>query len=179
MTRTQTGTRIGGFTLIELMVVVLAASILLAIAIPTYTTEIRKSRRTEAKTAVLDLAAREEKYLSLNNSYTNVPANLGYVAASSTAAFPQPTTNGYYNLYVCVAAVAPGNTGTMSSSAVACPGAAATTGVPSYVVTAIPVAGTSQASDGLCQYFAVDNTGAQFSSSTEGIGTNTVSTCWQ
>ena len=46
------------------MVVVAIATILFAIAIPSYVTYIRESRRTEAKTAVLDLAGREERYLS-------------------------------------------------------------------------------------------------------------------
>ena len=64
-----------GFTLIELMVVVAIATILFAIAIPSYVTYIRQSRRTEAKTAVLDLAGREERYLSTNpTAYTDVPA---------------------------------------------------------------------------------------------------------
>ena len=49
--------RSAGFTLIELMVVVIIATILLSIAIPAYTSQIRKSRRTEARTAVLDLAS--------------------------------------------------------------------------------------------------------------------------
>jgi type IV pilus assembly protein PilE len=48
-----------GFTLVELMVVIVIASILMAIAIPSYKTSIRKSRRTDAKTALLDLAGRE------------------------------------------------------------------------------------------------------------------------
>jgi len=47
-----------GFTLVELMIVVVIASILLAIAVPSYMTQVRESRRTEAKTALLDLAGR-------------------------------------------------------------------------------------------------------------------------
>jgi type IV pilus assembly protein PilE len=176
VTRTQTGIRSTGFTLVELMVVILVAAILLSIAVPTYQSQVRKARRTDAKTVLLDLAAREEKYLSLSNAYTNSPANLGYGSASS---FPQLVGSGYYNVYVCVSTVAAGNAGTMSASAVACPGAAPTTGLPAYVVAAIPVAGTTQAKDSSCQYFAVDNTGSQYSSSSAGIGTNTNSTCWQ
>jgi hypothetical protein len=68
----------------------------------------------------------------------------------------------------------------MSATAVACPlTGTTTTGLPAYVVAAIPVAGTSQANDSSCQYFAVDNTGTQYASSSSGIGTNTASTCWQ
>jgi len=44
-------TSAAGFSLIELMVTVAIATILISIAIPAYNTQIRKSRRTEAKTA--------------------------------------------------------------------------------------------------------------------------------
>ena len=49
-----------GFTLVELMVTLVVAAILATIAIPAYQNQIRESRRTEAKTALLDLAGREE-----------------------------------------------------------------------------------------------------------------------
>ncbi len=62
--------RAGGFTLIELMVTLVVASILLAIAVPSYQAQVRKSRRTEARNAVMDLAAREERYFSVNNDYS-------------------------------------------------------------------------------------------------------------
>lgn len=59
-----------GFTLIELMVVVVMIAILVAVAFPSYQNSIMKSRRVIAKTALLDIAAREEKYFSVNNVYT-------------------------------------------------------------------------------------------------------------
>ena len=65
-----------GFTLLELLVVVVIATILMSIAVPSYMTQIRQSRRTEAKTAILDLSGREERYLSTNPagsvSYTHL-----------------------------------------------------------------------------------------------------------
>jgi type IV pilus assembly protein PilE len=173
VTTSKSPIRSSGFTLIELMVVVAIVAIIAAIAIPTYQVQIRESRRTDAKTAVLDLAAREEKYFSLNNAYTGSPANLGYVAASNTSAvFPQSTGSGYYNLYACPST----STGGLVTTT-ACTATGNTTGT-AYVIAAIPITGTSQAKDSTCQYFAVDNTGTQFASSTQGIGTNTVSTCW-
>jgi type IV pilus assembly protein PilE len=70
-----------GFTLIELMIVVVIVAILAAVALPSYQNSIRKSRRPDAKTALLDLAAREERYYTVNNTYTDVAANLGYASA--------------------------------------------------------------------------------------------------
>ena len=160
--------RAAGFTLIEMMIVVVIAAILASIAIPSYQAQIRKSRRTDAKTAVLDLAGREEKYFSLNNTYTNSAANLGYTS------FPQTVGSGYYRLYVCVDATA-GTTSAIET----CTAAAATASGSSYRVSAVAAPGSSQLADSPCQYFATDNTGSQFSSSTVGIGTNTTSTCWQ
>src|SRR5205823_309417 len=96
-----------GFTLIELMVVVAIATILFSIAIPSYMTYIRQSRRTEAKTAVLELAGREERFLSTNpTAYTSTANALGY----GTAAVPLtnfPVGSGYYQVTVCSPACAP------------------------------------------------------------------------
>ena len=156
-----------GFTLVELMIVVLIASILVGISVPLYQTQVQHSRRTDAKTALLDAAVREEKYLTLNNSYTTTALNLGYTTLGI------PIGSGYYNLYVCV--------GTAEAAATT-PCVGWTTGASgaTFVVSAVPVTGTSQAKDSSCLYYAVDNTGAQFAAnSTAGTGTNTTSTCWQ
>lgn len=65
-----------GFSLIELMIVIVLIAIIAAIAFPSYQESIRKSRRTLAKTALLDLVSQEEKYYSLNNAYASL-ATLG------------------------------------------------------------------------------------------------------
>ena len=146
----------GGFTLIELMVVVAIATILFAIAVPSYMTYIRHSRRTEAKTAILDLAGREERFLSTNPAaYTAVPGSLGYTAFGAA----NPVGNGYYFLTVCAPAAA------------AC--APNPPAAPSYSIMATPAAGQSQVNDAQCTSFSVDSTGQQFST-----GTGTVAYCW-
>lgn len=148
-----------GFTLIELMIVVVIATILLSIAVPSYMSQIRESRRTDARTALLDLAGREESYNATMNTYTAAATNLGY------AAFPQSIGSGYYTVTVaCVAAY---------GAALGCdPNANPPTG-PSYYLTATPVAGSSQANDGQCTSFSVDSQGNQFST-----GSATPTTCW-
>jgi len=175
VTMIQSPVRSAGFTLVELVVVMLVAAILFAVGVPTYQAQVRHSRRTDAKTAVLDLAAREEKYFSLNNSYTSSAANLGY---GSTATFPLQVGSGYYSVNACPAAGTAGTASVSTSSSTACLVASTATTGTLYVVSAVPV--NSQVSDTPCQYFAVDNTGSQYADNAEGTGgTNTTSTCWQ
>ena len=63
-----------GFTLIEVMIAVAIVGILVAVAFPAYNQSVRKSRRSDAKAALLDLAQREERYFSTTNQYTDVGA---------------------------------------------------------------------------------------------------------
>jgi type IV pilus assembly protein PilE len=130
-----------GFTLIELMVTLAIAAILVTVAIPAYNSQIRKSRRTEAKTALLDLAGREERVYSATNAYSNVPSALGYTVTPDS--FPLTVGSGYYTVNVVVNA----------------PGAAAT-----FTITALPVGGQGQDKDTLCTSFVVDQTGQQTAS---------------
>jgi len=88
----------GGFTLIELMIVVAIVGLLTAIAISSYQKQVSKSRRADAKNAVLDLAAREEKYFATHNTYSILGSDLNY-----TTAFPVNVISGsqaYYTLTV-------------------------------------------------------------------------------
>ena len=58
-----------GFTLIEAMLVLLLLAILASIAYPTYREAILKSRRAEAKAALLKLMQQQERYYSLHATY--------------------------------------------------------------------------------------------------------------
>ncbi len=75
-----------GFTLIEVMIVVVVVGILAAIAVGSYSKSVQKNNRSAAKTALLDLAAREEKYFSLNNAYSSTITDL--YGASTPLTFP-------------------------------------------------------------------------------------------
>lgn len=59
-----------GFTLIELMITVAIVAILAAIAYPSYQSQIRKSNRAVAKTALLTYAQFLEKCYTQNSVYT-------------------------------------------------------------------------------------------------------------
>jgi len=90
-----------GFTLFEVMIVVIIVAILAAIAFPAYQSYIRKAHRTPAKTTLLDLAAREERFFSANNVYSpDLVTSLGY----GITPVPLPDANStYYLLSVAVA----------------------------------------------------------------------------
>ena len=85
-----------GFTLIELMIVVAIVAILAAIALPSYERYVRKARRTDAKQALLDYAARQEKFFSTNNNYAEDATQIGYANATSNPVSSSGTN--YYTL---------------------------------------------------------------------------------
>jgi type IV pilus assembly protein PilE len=145
--------RPSGFTLIELVVAMVVASILVAIAIPSYSSYVLKAHRTEAKTALLDIASLEERFFSTNNTYTQTPSDLGYSGSAGTAF---NVGSGYYNVLVSkVDATAP---------TTAIPGGTPAT----YSMTATAIG--SQAKDTSCATFTLDSKGNQGATNTS---------CWK
>ncbi len=66
-----------GFTLIELMVTVAIVGILAAVALPSYRNSVLKSARSEGKSALLEVATRQEQFYLDNKTYTITMAALG------------------------------------------------------------------------------------------------------
>ncbi|HEY8054161.1 MAG TPA: type IV pilin protein [Steroidobacteraceae bacterium] len=153
-----------GFSLIELMVVVAIATILFSLAVPSFMAQIRQSRRTEAKTAVLDLAGREERFFSTSGAgYSQTPGDLGYTALGVVVG------SGYYTLRVCTPAAA-------ACGATAPPGTWVVPAAPSYLAVALPAAGQSQVKDTQCVGFFVDSTGKQMA--VDSSGADATAACW-
>ena len=69
--------RAAGFTLIELMIVVVVVAILVAIAYPSYLEQVRKSRRALAKADLVEYAQMAERFHTVNNTYVgfNLPSD--------------------------------------------------------------------------------------------------------
>jgi type IV pilus assembly protein PilE len=59
----------GGFTLIELMIVVAIVAILLAVALPSFQNQLIRGKRTAAQAEMLDIANRQQQYLLTNRAY--------------------------------------------------------------------------------------------------------------
>src|SRR5690348_9225695 len=60
-----------GFTLLELMIAVLIVGILAAIALPSYQQYMIRGRRAAAKSAMMDIANREQQMLIANRVYSD------------------------------------------------------------------------------------------------------------
>ncbi len=91
-------TRERGVTLIELMITVVIVAILAAIAYPSYTQYVLRSHRTAAKTALHDMASRQERFFSTNNTYATTLAQLNY-PAGATVPIPDASSH-YYDLSI-------------------------------------------------------------------------------
>src|SRR5262245_52874951 len=71
-----------GFTLVELMVVVMIVSILAGIAIPSYREHVRRSNRAEVKSALLENAQFMERTRTSSNKYDADGAGVAITAES-------------------------------------------------------------------------------------------------
>ena len=60
-----------GFTLIELMIVVMIVGILAAIVYPSYTQYVVKANRAAAQAQMMDIANRQQQFLLANRSYVS------------------------------------------------------------------------------------------------------------
>ncbi len=133
-----------GFTLLELMIVVVVIGILAAIAYPMYTEQIRKAGRAEGKSALLKAAQLQERNytVSIPPAYTDLVGNLygGALAGKkSISSAEDPTVPGKYLITAVTSTV----------------GGAAD---QAYILTATP---TAPFTDPICGNLTLTNTGVR------------------
>ncbi len=88
-----------GITLIELMIAVAIVAILASIAMPAYNQYIIESRRSEAKSALLELGQFMERYYTTNSAYNK---DAGSLEASDLpySSVPKDGGTAYYSIAV-------------------------------------------------------------------------------
>ena len=74
-----------GFTLVELMVVIVIVALLAAIAAPLYTNYVKDARRSEAAGALAAVATAQQTYYQKNLNFANALANLNVDLTDITA----------------------------------------------------------------------------------------------
>lgn len=131
-----------GFTLIEILIAVAIIGILAAIAYPTYSEAMRKARRADAKSLLMEVAARQEQFFSSQspNTYAAALTQLSYVN-------PLQTDGGWYT--VTVASTNAAGVACASTPADPCTG---------FTLTATPQ--NDQAKD-RCNVFRLNHFGAR------------------
>jgi len=112
--------RARGFTLIEIMVVVAIVGILAAIAWPSYQNQLRKGRRAEAQSFMMELSNKEQQYLLDARQYAVDPGAIATLNSGAPADLAQ-----FYTF-------------TVTQGATAVP--------PTYIITATAI--NQQAADG-------------------------------
>lgn len=138
MTRRFDGTgRQTAFTLIELLIAIVVASILAMVAYPAYMDQMRRANRADAREALTLLTNEMERFFATNRTYTTDLSGFSLPTAGEVTR----SKAGHYRI-----TAAAGNTGNIATS---------------YLLTAVPVAGDIQAGDDACPMLSVDSAGIQ------------------
>lgn len=143
--------KLRGFTLLELMIVVVIIAILASFAVPAYQRYGQRARRADGKELLMRVAAAQERFYTNFNRYATDPLS----AATSLGMTTLTSERGYYAI-----TSANGPTGNTQS----------------YVLTVTPVAGKAQAAD-QCGGLGLSSTGVKTPIATA-MPQNSNGACW-
>jgi type IV pilus assembly protein PilE len=140
-----------GFTLIELMFVVVIVAIVLTVALPAYQGQVIKTKRALGRAELIAVLGRQEQFFVNNRQYSSTLAGIGYADpyAINDEANDVATTDGDRIYTISLATVS----------------------ATSFTVQAVPQLG--QAKDKLCGTLQITSTGVKSES-----GSGTTDDCW-
>jgi type IV pilus assembly protein PilE len=142
-----------GFTLLELLVSLALAALLACIAVPSYRAQVMRAHRSDARAALLALAAAEESFYTTCNSYAAIlDDSRGTSCDASRLNFPGVAGEGAYSLEVSSADVA------------------------AWAATATAVIGGGQEADARCRVLGLDSTGHRSADMADGSSND--DECW-
>lgn len=82
----------GGFTMIEMMLVILVIGVMAAFAYPSYTNFVLRGNRVDARELLQRIAAGQERFYTNRNTYTD------QISGSTGLALPTISEKGYYTV---------------------------------------------------------------------------------
>jgi len=140
-----------GFTLIELLIVIAIVAIIAAIALPSYQEQVRRSRRADAMSAVMDCASDQERRYSVRSAYADTSEALteGLCGINSGGQLTSP--EGYYTIAIA-------------------------TTIDAFTVTAQTTTLKGQNQDTNCNQFIITETGQKTSMDS---GSAASTNCWK
>jgi type IV pilus assembly protein PilE len=148
-----------GFTFIELMVVLALVGLLAVIAIPSYQESVRKSRRAEVRSQLMEVAQYLQRFYSHNDSFATTKAGAAATIPSELAKVPRNAAPGSQSYDISFATPAAG---------------AINPGLASFKIQAVRRAGGPMDGD-KCGDFTLENTGARNVLK----ATDTAANCWR
>lgn len=140
-----------GVTLLELLVTLALASVLAALAYPSYRAALLRAHRVEAVDALLGIAAAQERFHVQHGRYASRLED-GSVPLEPVLAVAAVTTGGRYRL------------------------ALGDSGPTDFTATAAPLEGSGQDADERCSLFSIRANGQR--AAQDRRGTDTTGLCW-
>jgi type IV pilus assembly protein PilE len=142
-----------GFTLLDLLTALAIAGLLACIAVPSYRAQAIRAHRTDARAALLALAAAEENFHATCNAYAAILDEAHEPACgASSLQFPGMTGQGGYALELTSA------------------------DATHWTAAATAIAGSPQARDDRCRVLRLTSTGARTASRANGTANDVE--CW-